>query len=995
MQSHWTLRTLCNAGIDIMLRESIVNAGQISRICRLVGLTVFAACTSLDINTLMADEGVDAAATQYTVGSFRDNDILRMAIANGAWLDAHREFERVWQLRREELLPYTVKFDELNDRYEKIGESIHIVRPTEYSALSRVFALDYAWFLKQRGDSALAQSVLWDVLMRIDLDRFYDDVEYEDVVPGDSLEGLPPQKEFSHDGRSRRGISRESFIRGSCEILSDAPSRTEIQKELRTRIAAGEHKLARVLAQFYRHCGEDDTGLTLELHFIATNIKDPLSAAFRRALVFESFGRLDESAVEFETVLQLVSANQTQVQLWNLPEHDIGRGTGLHLYSQRDQPAVRQSALQRCVRIELSRLSNLLGYVQLSLELQRDLASEPEFRFTLEFAENMRRIHAEAGKSEELTAWARQQLRTTTDEWRRVHLLVIIEDWSSAANILGRYSQPYAEDHWKKCFRNAGTVHLREFLLAQIGADPTNAGPQLELIELDGIHDDQETIERLERILQPTVHWGNDRWKGNFRRPFDTRKGLAIRLKHIYERRSDVAALARLDQRLASGDLCDFSDSMRDTQSDQSRTATTPEGAAEDQSSNRNLLSYCERGFQRSMRILLALPKRRVDSVFCTSSVDELREFAFGDNDLMTITENQIDRICLSAASRHPTQVLMWFLYDPPQIESLDDDDPKKLVVDELVASVRRDQATVDFLLAYRDFSNNDEWNARNSFIGDLFRMAGSNVLPKIHQALKNSDYLIRGNAAFACEEIGDPSSVVPLAEAIRLGSQYSRSRILSALKELPRSAALPALWDLYAETAKSELHFNLRGLGQYGGGTSEGVYEPFDSLELTMERWEFLCRQNLSPQQLLDDQQCRIATDEIFELIEEADIGLSQTFFRSVVLMKVGSDFAARIIEHRRKAVRYLCNADRADRELNIEVLRNSLKNHDHEIRTSAAVSLIRLGNNAGQATVLEELRSFNADQTLFALCELGRLNATQSEFARDEVLRINNRTK
>ena len=110
---------------------------------------------------------------------------------------------------------------------------------------------------------------------------------------------------------------------------------------------------------------------------------------------------------------------------------------------------------------------------------------------------------------------------------------------------------------------------------------------------------------------------------------------------------------------------------------------------------------------------------------------------------------------------------------------------------------------------------------------------------------------------------------------------------------------------------------------------------------------------------------------------------------------MKVESDFAATIIEHRRKAVRYLCNADGADREANTEVLRNSLDDPDYELRTSAAISLIRLGNNAGQATVLEELRSFNADQTLFALSELGRLNATQSEFARDEVLRINNRTK
>ena len=110
---------------------------------------------------------------------------------------------------------------------------------------------------------------------------------------------------------------------------------------------------------------------------------------------------------------------------------------------------------------------------------------------------------------------------------------------------------------------------------------------------------------------------------------------------------------------------------------------------------------------------------------------------------------------------------------------------------------------------------------------------------------------------------------------------------------------------------------------------------------------------------------------------------------------MKVEPDLSAWIIEHRRKAVRYLCNADEADHEPNIEVLRNLLDDPDYELRTSAAISLIRLGNNAGQATVLEELRSFNADQTLFALSELGRLNAAQSEFARDEVLKINKRTK
>ena len=77
-------------------------------------------------------------------------------------------------------------------------------------------------------------------------------------------------------------------------------------------------------------------------------------------------------------------------------------------------------------------------------------------------------------------------------------------------------------------------------------------------------------------------------------------------------------------------------------------------------------------------------------------------------------------------------------------------------------------------------------------FAQEIFKFAGKKMLPTLHKALQSDDRVVRSNAARACGEMGDPSSIPRLIEALNLESGLSRASIVWALGELKAKDALP-----------------------------------------------------------------------------------------------------------------------------------------------------------------------------------------------------------
>ncbi|MDB5384973.1 MAG: hypothetical protein JWM11_619, partial [Planctomycetaceae bacterium] len=280
-------------------------------------------------------------------GSHRDNWLLRRFIALEAWPEAHQEFERVWQLHREAAGPevpgQTITESPSDAQSNLVGTPRTLVvsrtgneltddRPSapflpegmtasfatkvqspgaQFNGLGLQFALDYAFFLERRKDPTSARRVLLEPLLLIDLDHnlAFSRQASDQAGESETTSVLKPGERRAltilRSMNNSAGVSPKEYIRLAFGAFKTAGKEAELVESLEGRIRAGENRLRRVLAQVRLHQGRSDEALALEMAFIDAAKFDPLTAEFRRGVIFEEFQKISEATLAFEKSLTL------------------------------------------------------------------------------------------------------------------------------------------------------------------------------------------------------------------------------------------------------------------------------------------------------------------------------------------------------------------------------------------------------------------------------------------------------------------------------------------------------------------------------------------------------------------------------------------------------------------------------------------------------------------------------------------------------------------
>jgi hypothetical protein len=164
-------------------------------------------------------------------------------------------------------------------------------------------------------------------------------------------------------------VSRLEFIRLAYGALKTNGHEAELIKGLTDRIAAGQNRLRRVLAQVRLQQGQSDAALQLELDYITAGNFDPLNTALRRGRVFDSTLKPQEAVREYESALALLQDKALKGNPLNVPDQaepdDVDRSRQAHPL----QPA-KQNVLP-----QLERLYTALGRTNESLAVARQMMS--------------------------------------------------------------------------------------------------------------------------------------------------------------------------------------------------------------------------------------------------------------------------------------------------------------------------------------------------------------------------------------------------------------------------------------------------------------------------------------------------------------------------------------------------------------------------------------------------------------------------------------------
>ena len=492
-------------------------------------------------------------------GSHRDNWLLRRFIALEAWDDARREFARVWQLHREATQPCVIQMPTYQRTGKIGGFEKRLVRPTGFTGGALQFALDYGFFLQQRKAADQAWAVLIEAMTLIDMDRNPNERQWGEPIPEGTPINVPERAMHDSLNGGGAGVPRSEFIRLAFGALKTAGQEEGLVKTLTARIAAGENRLRRVLAQVRLLQGQPDAARHLELDYIVTAKFDPLSTAYRRAIVLDSAQQAKEAAVEYEHVLTVLGRDG--VAKLNLPdplEPHAADARQFAVTRMRFDPAnpAAKAGLQGTVLQQLERLYAALGETDKALEMaRRSFIVNPHAPSRFGAVQELERKHRAVNQSEVLQIWAKQKLGENKDDQVRACLYLLLKDWKAVAQSLAKTSPHYEIDLWKKHFRTAGPEPLRELLNALIVADPKDAFSQLELLELDGIVEGPELVQRLELLLESNPNWMSRRGKGPQDRPlFRDQFELASRLMRLYERAGQLDKLQALGLRIALGE---------------------------------------------------------------------------------------------------------------------------------------------------------------------------------------------------------------------------------------------------------------------------------------------------------------------------------------------------------------------------------------------------------------------------------------------------------
>lgn len=269
-------------------------------------------------------------------------------------------------------------------------------------------------------------------------------------------------------------------------------------------------------------------------------------------------------------------------------------------------------------------------------------------------------------------------------------------------------------------------------------------------------------------------------------------------------------------------------------------------------------------------------------------------------------------------------------------------------------------------------------------FAQEVFRNAGTDLLPQLHAALESPDRVVRGNAARACGAIGDPSSIEPLVNAIDLESGYSRASIVWALGELKAKSALSCLAGLYADAKNDERRRQGGGFRMAQASAQvESQYESLSDLDAIRTDWNELMRPATAKPIDPKEDEWLLTPEIILDAVRKVGPESSQTFYRKLA---AESDYEAR-----HEAAMRLGECGNNDYPENEPILRNLLGDNTLGVQTAAAVSLLMMGHQEMQQRIVEWLESQDRAAHYFILEQFDRVaDARHLTFARAGIQKI-----
>lgn len=354
---------------------------------------------------------------KHGCGSHKDNWLLQGFLRLEAWEEAGTEFARVWELHRK--------------------------RGANLDGLGLQFVLDYAYFLKRLNRVPQALDLLEHALERIDMDR------NPDV---DLLETSGYRRDDS------LGVSRRSFVRVARDELRAGHRLEAIKHRFE---ATDKPSLLRLLAQLSE---SPEEALALELRAIDEGRFNRLSAACRRGLVFEHYGKATAAIEAYRLALSL------PFERLDVPDPDeealASSGQMLPQSFPSSEPLLKFS-----IQVRLVGLFSELGQPE---EVARCMLASGSRLSRPEDLEPLRRAFGRAGRGGEFLPWVRRQVKSTdSDTFRRALYQVLGEEEE-----LERIQQQGQLEQYRQ----------------RVAGNPEDYQARLTLARLEGRQPDEDTL---------------------------------------------------------------------------------------------------------------------------------------------------------------------------------------------------------------------------------------------------------------------------------------------------------------------------------------------------------------------------------------------------------------------------------------------------------------------------------------------------------------------
>jgi HEAT repeat protein len=415
-------------------------------------------------------------------GSHRDNWLLRRFLALEAWDDAGREFARLWNFHVRYSEAYVrTQWEKDPDKAKTWKERDYVIQESGFSRVGLLFALDYAFFWKQRKDNAKALETLRQAVLRLHVDDDYQEIWEPTLLDPKDRRDYPRQLEyrFGYGKGDQPGITGKEFLRLAYGEFKTAGQEARLVETLEREIKLGKNRLRRALARVRLHEGKTEEALALELDYLKVRPRlDDATRAQRRGRTYEDFQKLPEAAAEYEKVL---AALPKKTKDW-----EQGR--------RRDDTLARLLALYAA-----------LGQTQklLDLSLRQFDLGHPVSVWALEQAQQ---VFGKAGQADRFAAWLKKRHEQAKDSRELASLCWLLKDYpatlAALSKVAGQKEGLHWQDlhRWQERFRKLGQEG--EFLKAMVAGNPKDVDLHWQLLVLEKRTRQPEAIEVMEKMLE-------------------------------------------------------------------------------------------------------------------------------------------------------------------------------------------------------------------------------------------------------------------------------------------------------------------------------------------------------------------------------------------------------------------------------------------------------------------------------------------------------------